>query len=483
MKQTVFKDLIKNSDILKALDLMEFEFPTEVQEKVIPQILNNKDLIVQSQTGSGKTAAFAIPLCQQLEIEVKNPRVLILTPTRELAVQVHKDITTIGRFKRIRCAAVYGKQPIRIQINDLRQRVHVVVGTPGRVRDLIERGNLVVDDIEYLVIDEADEMLSLGFFEQVEDILKTLPQNRMSSLFSATINDQVKTICNTYLNDPIQIKIQSEEDVMDKIKQMYYEVEEYDELRTLNKLIYLEKPESCILFCNTRARVDEVVEFMKRKDFYCEGIHGGMDQSIRLQTIRRFKRGEFHFLVATDVMGRGIHVDDMTHVINIDLPEEKANYIHRIGRTGRAGKEGRAISFVSSEEMDLLAEIEQLTGETIIKMEMTDVDHQEKDAFFEENIKSKPKAKKDVSEKLNKDITKIRINAGKKKKIRAGDIVGTLMSIEGMTSEDIGIIDVQPTCTYVEIFGRKGEVVLKALNNKTLKGKPFTFKKVRHRSL
>ncbi len=481
--KTDFEQYGLSKETLKALKKLGYDKPTEVQEKVIPLVFKNKDIIVKSQTGSGKTAAFAIPICERLELEKRYPQVLVLTPTRELAVQVTEDFSHLGRFRRIRCAAVFGKQPMELQKRELRQRVHVVVGTPGRTFDHIERQNLNLEEIRYLVIDEADKMLDMGFIDQVEAIIKLLPPNRITMLFSATMPDKIEEVCNKYMRKPQKVEIASKVSTTEKIQQYCYEVEEDNKFSLLKKIIYTEKPESCILFCNTREKVDSLLGKMKAERFFCEGLHGGMEQDQRLSIVQRFKRGEFHFLVATDVAARGIHIDDVTHIINYDVPMENESYVHRIGRTGRVENKGVAITLASPRDLRFLRDIEEYVQYSIPRRELpTDAEVQIGKGAFEDKIKSKPKAKKNKVEALNREITKIRINAGKSKRMRPGDILGAISNIKGINPEDIGIIDVQDTCSYVEVFGKDADYIVKELQDTSIKGKVHTVKKVRFRN-
>ncbi|MTV50631.1 DEAD/DEAH box helicase [Heliobacillus mobilis] len=471
-------------EIVKALKSIGFETLTEVQQQAIPLILHDKDIIVKSQTGSGKTAAFAIPLCEKMEIEQKNPQVLVLTPTRELAVQIKQDIANIGRFKKIRCAAVYGKHPIEFQKRELKQRVHAIVGTPGRTYDHIERKNFILDEIRYLVIDEADKMLDMGFIEQIEAIIKMLPPNRVTLLFSATMPEKIVAICDKYMRNPEKIEVKSENPTTDKIDQYFYEVDEENKSSLLNNIFYIQRPESCIVFCNTREQVDAVFSKMKHNGYLCSSLHGGMEQRERLMTIQKFKRGEFRFLIATDVVARGIHIDDIALIINYDVPMESESYVHRIGRTGRAGNEGTALTFVTPRDHRFLTEIEEYVQYKIPKRELPTLEEVESGKrIFEKSRNVKPKRKQDVSEYLNKGITRVRINAGKKTKMRPGDIMGALTSISGVDAGDVGIIDVQDTCSYVEILGGKGELVLDALPTTKIKGKLQSIREVGHPSL
>ncbi len=472
MGKMTFKDFGISEDILKALEKLGYKNPTEVQEKVIPAAIEGKDIIVKSQTGSGKTAAFGVPLCAKVDIEEKNPQAIVLEPTRELAVQVKGEMASIGRLKRIRCAAVYGKQPIDIQERELKQRVHIVVGTPGRTMDHIERGNLFLEDIKYLVIDEADKMLNMGFIDQVEAIIKVLPTKRVTMLFSATIPEEIERLCQKYIVKAEKIEIAHVKPTEERIKQGYYEVDENKKFDLLCKVIYSLNPESCIVFCNTKDDVDVVSEKMKSIGFSSRGLHGGMEQEDRLETMGEFKKGEFAFLTATDVAARGIDIEDISLVINYSVPVEKESYIHRIGRTGRAGKGGTAVTFVTSRECNRFKEIQEYIGYEISNMQIPSEEEVEQGREkFKDRLSIKIKPRVDKKIKLNSDITKIHINAGKKKKVRPGDIAGTISSIPGVDSDDIGIIDVQDAYSYVDVLNGKGNLVLEELEKLTVKGK------------
>lgn len=467
-----------SKEIAKALQDLGYETFTKVQEAVIPLVLAQKDIIVRSETGSGKTAAFAIPVCEKVKIAQKNPQVLVLTPTRELAVQLKQEVSNIGRFKGIRCAAVFGRQPMEIQRRELRQRVHVVVGTPGRTLDHIERKNINLEEVQYFVIDEADKMLDMGFIEQVEAIIKVLPVSRITMLFSATMPDEIQEICQQYMKQPISIEVDSENPKLENIRQVYYEVEENEKFNLLTKIIYLVRPESCILFCNTRDKVESVFEKMNYKGYSCGILHGGMDQRDRLHSIQDFKRGEFQFLIATDVAARGIHVDDISLVVNYDMPLDNESYVHRIGRTGRAGNVGSAITLATKSEYRNLHEIEEYINHKIPKQATPTMEEVEEGKLISTHRDRIESVKIDKSEKLNRQITRVRINAGKKTKMRPGDILGAIGAIPGISGDDIGIIDVQDTCSYVEIFADKGEIVMEALETTKIKGKLHKIKEV-----
>ncbi|MGE7623344.1 DEAD/DEAH box helicase [Viridibacillus sp. NPDC096237] len=467
-----FKDYKLSNEIVNALNSLEYKNPTEVQSKVIPLVLENKDLVVKSQTGSGKTASYGIPICELVDWKENKPQALILTPTRELAVQVKEDFTNLGRYKRIKATAVYGKQPFAIQKTELKQKTHVVVGTPGRVMDHIEKGTLALDQIRYLVIDEADEMLNMGFIEQVEAIIKELPRKRVTMLFSATLPEAVKNLALNYMKKPTDIEIRATGLTTDKIDHALVVVEENNKLSAIQDLTIVENPDSCIIFCRTKDRVDTLCEQLADLGYSCDKIHGGMVQDIRLEVMADFKRGDFRYLIATDVAARGIDIDNITHVINYDLPLEKESYVHRTGRTGRAGQKGKAITLVTPFEDKFLSEIEEYIGFKIPNMKVPSKEEilNEK-SDFEAKMNIEPTLKKAKSEKLNKQIMKLYFNGGKKKKLRAVDFVGTIAKIDGVTVEDIGIITILDAFSYVEILNDKGPIVLKNMKHTTIKGK------------
>ncbi|MCU5331442.1 ATP-dependent RNA helicase DbpA [Bacillus wiedmannii] len=472
MSKKSFSNYALSKEVRRALTGLGYEHPTEVQGEVIPVALQKKDLVVKSQTGSGKTASFGIPLCEMVEWEENKPQALVLTPTRELAVQVKEDITNIGRFKRIKAAAIYGKSPFARQKLELKQKTHIVVGTPGRVLDHIEKGTLSLDRLKYLVIDEADEMLNMGFIDQVEAIIDELPTKRMTMLFSATLPEDIEKLSRTYMNAPTHIEIKAAGITTDKIEHTLFEVREEEKLSLLKDVTMIENPDSCIIFCRTQENVDHVYRQLKRVNYPCDKIHGGMVQEDRFEVMDDFRKGKFRYLVATDVAARGIDIDNITHVINYDIPLEKESYVHRTGRTGRAGNNGKAITFITPYENRLLEEIEEYIGFEIPKELAPSKEEVIKEkAVFEEKIYAKPIIKKDKNADLNKGIMKLYFNGGKKKKIRAVDFVGTIAKIQGVSADDIGIITIQDNVSYVEILNGKGPLVLKVMRNTTIKGK------------
>lgn len=466
-----FKRFQLSKDLLKALDSLKYFEPTEVQKRVIPLALNNQDLIVKSQTGSGKTASYAIPICENVEWLENKPQALILTPTRELAFQVKEDFINIGRFKRIKAVALFGKQPFHYQKTELKQKTHIAVGTPGRVLDHIEKGTLQLDKIRYVVIDEADEMLNMGFIEQVEAILAYLPTQRITMLFSATMPDTIKRLASTHTHEPTEIEVGTEMTTT-LIEHAVIEVKEEDKLQLLQDVTIVDNPDSCIVFCRTKERVDEVHDALYDLEYSVDKLHGGMEQSTRLLVMDDFKRGEFRYLVSTDVASRGIDIEHITHVINYDLPLEREAYVHRTGRTGRAGLKGNAITFVTPNEHEFLAKIEEYIGFTITKRDKpTGEEVLSKEVLFEQKMSQSPQKKQARNELVNEGITKLYFNGGKKKKLRAVDFVGTIAKIPGITPEDIGIITILDLSTFVEILNDKGSIVLEVMKTTKVKGK------------
>ncbi|MEK3993293.1 DEAD/DEAH box helicase [Psychrobacillus sp. FSL K6-2365] len=467
-----FKEFKLEEKILRAIEQLGYTEPTEVQQKVIPVVLKKQDVLVKSKTGSGKTASFATPLCELVDWEENKPQALVLTPTRELAVQVQEDITNIGRYKRIKGLALYGKSPFARQKLALKQKTHIIVGTPGRVLDHIEKGTLDVSKIEYLVIDEADEMLNMGFLEQVESIIKLLPKTRTTMLFSATLSEQIKKLSSKYMKQAVSIEIDASEENAPNIEHVKYVVVEELKLSLLEKLTIVENPDSCIIFCRTKERVEQLVDVLDEKGYTADKIHGGMMQEDRFEVMDDFRKGEFRYLIATDVAARGIDIDDITHVIHYDVPLEQESYVHRTGRTGRAGRSGKSIMLATPFEDKFVREIETFIGfEITAESEPTKEDVVKSRASFDEKMQEQPEVKKSKGEQLNMNITKLYFNGGKKKKIRAVDFVGTIAKIEGVSADDIGIITIQDTVSYVEILNGKGPLVLKKMRNTTVKGK------------
>jgi len=467
-----FRDFRLSEEIFKAIEMLHFENPTDVQERVIPAILNKKDTIIKSQTGSGKTAAFAIPICELIKWDEYKPQVLVVTPTRELASQVKDDIFNIGRFKRIKAVAVFGKSPIESQIKDLNQKTHFVVGTPGRLIDLISKGALDVSNIKYLVLDEADEMLNMGFIEQLKEIIDTIKTDRITTLLSATMPKDIKKLCEDYMKNPKYFDIQNDTNMEARVTQSVYTIENESKINLLEDLLIFENPDTAIIFCNTRKSVDNIVKEFEELNYPFKKLHGGMDQRERTKVMNDFKKGYFRYLVATDVAARGIDIENVTHIFNYDMPIDKDIYVHRIGRTGRVDNKGIAISIVTPKEMKFFNKIQkQLSYNIEVKERPSKYALRKKKIRFTNKIKSKPNLKKTKGAELTKEILKLHINAGKKTKMRPTDIVGAISNIENVNASDIGIINITDVSTFVEILNNKGEYVFEKLQTTPIKGR------------
>ncbi len=398
---TTFKQFNLSEQLNKALVDMGFETPTPVQSASINDVLNGVDLIVRAKTGSGKTASFGLPMVERIESE-QSPQALILTPTRELAIQVDSDIKQMAKYKKIKAAAVYGQHNIDVEINELTKGVDIVTGTPGRVLDHLERRTLYPNEISYLVLDEADRMLDMGFIDQVMAIIEQIPKDRQTLLFSATMPYEVQTIAWAHMRNPKTIEIESETKTVDLIDQAYFKVQHNEKRKQLNAILRAKKPKSCIVFCNTRRTVDRVAEFLNQRGYHAEPLHGALTQARRLKTINKFKRDKFAILVATDVAARGIHVDDLNMVINYDLPLEKDAYIHRIGRTGRAGNDGVAYSLVTSDDVMTLYEIEEHIGALIEELPLPKASRSKKRHTSKKRTRSSEANTKHISRKVYK---------------------------------------------------------------------------------
>lgn len=463
-----------NKYIIKALFNMGYEFPSKVQEKVIPNLLNKENIVVKSRTGSGKTASFGIPICENINIDDNKLQALVVVPTRELALQVKDEISNIGRLKKIRCSAIFGKQPIKDQIFELKQRVHIVIATPGRIIDHINRGTIDLNNLKYFVIDEADKMLNKGFVDDMEFIFNNIPKSTTIGLFSATIDKEINHICEKYIKKYNQINIDENDVCKNKIKENLIYSNEGDKYENLKKIIYTLTPQTTIIFLNTKDRVEELYKKMKKDKFLVEQLHGDMSQDKRIFTIKDFKNGKYNILVSTDVASRGIHIDDISLVVNYDVPRDKENYIHRIGRTGRHDKNGKAITMISDRDEKYINEIKEYIGyeiNTLEELKLEDIENG-KFKFEQQSIKllKSRKTKKD-DEKVHSEVTRIYLNAGKKKKIRIIDIVGTLSNIEGINNEDIGVVEVCDLCSYVDLLNHKGETFLKKYKQINIKKK------------
>lgn len=354
-------------DVLQAISEMGFEEATPIQAKAIPVAIAGRDMIGQAQTGTGKTAAFGIPLITKIAASEDRIVALIMAPTRELAIQVSEEIEKLGRFKGLRSLAIYGGQDISRQIRSLRRKPQIIIGTPGRLLDHINRKTIRLDDVRSVVLDEADEMLDMGFMEDIQSILKLVPEERQTLLFSATMPANIQKLAQQFLRNPEHVKVESKLLSAPLIQQYYVEIQERMKFDGLCRLLDMEPPELAIIFGRTKRRVAELSEALMKRGYACDGLHGDLSQNQRDTVMRKFRDGSIDILVATDVAARGLDVSGVTHVINFDLPQDPESYVHRIGRTGRAGKEGTSWSFVTARETDHLHFIEKVTRHRISK--------------------------------------------------------------------------------------------------------------------
>jgi len=360
-----FKDLQLSSPLLRSIAEMGFEETTKIQERAIPMALEGKDIIGQAQTGTGKTAAFGIPMIEKISRDEEHIQALVLTPTRELAVQVAEELNRIGQFKGIIALPIYGGQDIERQIRALKKRPHIIVATPGRLMDHMRRRTVRLQNVNTMILDEADEMLDMGFVDDIETILKEVPEARQTMLFSATMSPQIKMLAFKYMKDPESVMPTRSEMTVPLTEQYYIEVSERIKFDIMCRLLDMHSPELAIIFGRTKRRVDELSEALHKRGYMSEGIHGDLTQAKRDSVMRQFREGTIDVLVATDVAARGLDISGVTHVYNFDIPQDPEGYVHRIGRTGRAGKTGQAYTLVTPRELGHLRAIEQVTKRKI----------------------------------------------------------------------------------------------------------------------
>lgn len=374
MENPGFNDLKLSREIQKAITDMGFEEATPIQSQSIPFMLEGKDVIGQAQTGTGKTAAFGIAAIEKVDPRNLAVQAVILCPTRELAIQVSEELKKLSKYKRgIEILPVYGGQPIDRQIRALRKGVQIIIGTPGRVMDHMERRTLKLDSVKMMVLDEADEMLDMGFREDIEFIMKKIPVERQTILFSATMSRAILDLTKKYQKKPQMIKLEHKEMTVPEVEQFYYEVKSQAKPEVLSRLIDINDIKLSLVFCNTKRRVDELVDILKSRGYLADGLHGDLQQRQRDIVMSKFRKKEIEILVATDVAARGIDVGDIEAVFNYDIPADDENYVHRIGRTARAGRAGRAINFVTGREVYRIRQIQQFTKSRIIAQKVPSV--------------------------------------------------------------------------------------------------------------
>ena len=516
-----FEEFELSPKILRGIQAMGYEEATPIQAQTIPALLEGLDIIGQAQTGTGKTAAFAIPVLEKIDPSDKHLQALILCPTRELAIQVAGEIRKISAYTHgIKLLPVYGGQDINKQIRSLKGGVQIIVGTPGRIMDHMRRHTIKVDRIHTVVLDEADEMLNMGFREDIETILKDTPQDRQTALFSATMPQPILDITNQYQRDAQMIKVVKKELTVKNIEQYYFDVRPKNKAELLSRLLDMYNPHLSIVFCNTKRMVDELTAELQNRGYFAEGLHGDLKQQQRDRVMEAFRKGKAEILVATDVAARGIDVDDVDIVFNYDLPQDDEYYVHRIGRTGRAGKKGLAFTFIFGKEVYKLKELQHYCKTKILARpvpSLSDVNQTRMEHLFREvgdlieNEDLKPYLRvlerqlnendytaMDVAAALlklhpvSKDLAqadtlpdnlvrdasgaeagmvRLFINIGRNQGITPGNIVGAIAGESGIPGKVIGAIDMHDKFTFVDVPADRAKVVLRAMQNVKIRGK------------
>ena len=521
METVRFEEMGLSEEIQKAVRYMGFEEASPIQAKAIPAMISGIDLIGQAQTGTGKTAAFGIPILEKVDPKLKKLQAIVLCPTRELAIQVADEIRNLSRYMHgIKVLPIYGGQDIVKQIRSLKSGTQIVIGTPGRVMDHMRRKTMKLDFVHTVVLDEADEMLNMGFREDIEFVLSGVPEERQTVLFSATMPKPIMEITKKFQNNAKVIKVTKKELTVPNIEQYYYDVKPKKKEEVLSRLLDIYSPRLSVVFCNTKKQVDLLVNALLGRGYFAAGLHGDMKQEQRDRVMQGFRTGKTEILVATDVAARGIDVDEVEAVFNYDLPQEDEYYVHRIGRTGRAGREGRAFSFVSGKEVYKLKEIQRYCKTKIYaqkvpslndvantKMEniLDDVERviEQEDLdmminAIEERVNNSEFTAMDMAAAFlkiccgmtedNKNteendwefgdtgagedgMVRLFINIGKKQRVRPGDILGAIAGESGMDGKLIGTIDMYDKYTFVEVPREYAREVLNAMKNVKIKGK------------
>lgn len=518
-----FNKLNLSQELINAVECLGYAEMTEIQEKSIPLLLEGHDVIGRSNTGTGKTAAFGIPAVEQISpADSHNVSVLILCPTRELAMQACEEINKFAKFKKyVKTSAVYGGASMEKQIYALKKGANIVVGTPGRVMDHIRRRTLKLNNLKTVILDEADEMLNMGFREDIETILASVPEDRQTVLFSATMPPEILAITEKYQNDPVQIHIKSAHKTVSLVEQYYFEVAMGRKTDALKLLLLAYSPASSMVFCNTKKMVDELTEQLIQAGFRAAGLHGDMKQSQRTQVMNGFKKGASSVLVATDVAARGIDVSGIDAVFNYDIPQDNEYYIHRIGRTGRAGKAGNAYTLVSGrKQISELRSIERYTNAEISELplpEKSDIIERKKNdiiaeirdtditpdskaydiisRLIQEGISAEEIAVRLIGKKIDEEISalpefdipkplkkgrkgsgaktvKVDISIGHNQRIAPNFILGALVDATGMTGRDFGKIDIFDRHTTVEVPESESDYIIDAMNSSRINGYP-----------
>lgn len=532
MEKMKFEELDIRPEIFRAVQDMGFEEATPIQAQAIPVVMTGVDMIGQAQTGTGKTAAFGIPLLQKVDPENRKVQALVLCPTRELAIQVAEELRNLAKYMHgVKVLPIYGGQDMSRQIRSLKGGVQIIIGTPGRVMDHMRRHTIRLNDLHTVVLDEADEMLNMGFREDIETILKDTPEERQTVLFSATMPQAIMEIAATYQKDAQLVKVTRKELTVPNIEQYYYEVRTKNKDEVLCRLLDLYAPRLSLVFCNTKKKVDELVLELQNRGYFAEGLHGDLKQMQRDRVMQGFREGSTDILVATDVAARGIDVDDVEAVFNYDLPQDDEYYVHRIGRTGRAGRTGKAFTFIVGKEAYKLRDIERycktkmkaqripslgdvanvrvenvfrklektieeedltLSVQAIqeyldkneatamdlaaafLKMELGDALGEQQDDLAQEQYmwesEAKGKGKGKGRRKDDKDMVRLFLNVGKKQKLKPGDILGAIAGESGLSGRAVGSIDMYDKYTFVDVPSKYYKQVIKSMKHAKIKG-------------
>lgn len=515
---TTFSELGLAENTLKAITDLGFEVPTPIQALAIPALLTGGDFIGLAQTGTGKTAAFGLPLIEKLDATDNSTQALILAPTRELAMQVAKGIHDFAKYAGLKVVPVYGGQPMDRQFRALRQGPQIVVGTPGRVLDHLRRGSMKLDEVKFCVLDEADEMMAMGFSEDLDAILSELPESRQLAFFSATMAARVLEITRKFLRDPQKVEIIAKQRTLETTNQTYYEVAPGKKQEALIRVLDMETPGSTIVFCRTRLETAELSDSLSLHGYSAEPIHGDMSQNDRERVLRRFRDGMTDLLIATDVAARGLDIDSVTHVINYDVPYDVEQYIHRIGRTGRAGRTGDAITLIYRKEKRKLENIERLIGSKIQPARIpttADIAYRRREAFVEllretleaGEYESMLSAADELAEQFDPldvaaaalqmlwkerhqrdhvedeeesfadfeqpemGMVRIFVGMGRNDGLRPGDLVGAITNEAGLTGKQIGVIEILDRTAFVEVPANDGQRVVDCLTQSTVRGR------------
>ncbi len=469
-----FADLGLSASTLKALADVGYESPSPIQEQAIPSLLQGRDVIGQAQTGTGKTAAFGLPIMEYIDPSESSVQALVLTPTRELCIQVTQALRTYGAHTGIDVVAVFGGAPIRTQQAQLRAGGHVVVGTVGRVLDLISRRSLVLHDCRFVVLDEADEMLDLGFLEDVEKILSLTPSSRQTALFSATMPPPIRTLADKYMYDPTVIQVEAATLTIDTVAQFQLPVETRAKADKLVEVLKAEAPEQAIVFVRTKVRCEQLFKILRDRGMNVRALHGDMSQGSRDGVMLAFKAGRVPILVATDVAARGLDISTVTHVVNYDVPTSPDTYVHRIGRTGRVGRSGRAITFVEDRQQRELEAIERHIGTAVTQWEKG---AQTPPTPVRERPRrhSKPHVKRQDSDE---PYVKLVLGGGKAAGLRVADIVSAVTSSTGLDGEAVRDVVVLERFSFLSVPEGESGRVITALDGKELAGRELTLERV-----